>query len=211
MKIIDCIQGSPEWFEAHRGIPTASNFDRILTAKTMKLSAQADKFIAELIGQIFTIGSIEPKGYISRPMQDGILMEPEARRWYEFERNCEVRQVGMCLTDDGHFGASPDALVGEDGALELKCPLAATHVQYLLDGVLPSEYAAQVHGELIVTGREYVDFVSYCPGLPGFIVRQTPNAYTESLRKALDEFWTRYQVTLAKVRGIGSALAVEAK
>ena len=200
MKIIECEQGTAKWWEAHRGIPTASSFDRIMTPKRLQLSSQCDEYIAELIAQkLLPTLSMIPEGYVSRAMQQGILLEPDARRWYEFEREVEVKQVGFCLTDDERFGASPDALVGDDGALELKCPLPHTHVKYLLDGVLPAEYRCQVHGELLVTGRDWVDFVSYCPGLPPFIIRVLPNGFTSSLASTLTTFLERFDKALEKV------------
>lgn len=196
MKINHCIQGGTEWWEFHRGLATASSFDRIITPKKMELSAQADDLIAELISHRFIEGSIAPTGYISPAMVNGIELEPEARRWYEFENDCEVQQVGICITDDGRFGASPDALVGGDGGLELKCPLPKTHVKYLLAGTLPDEYRCQVHGELFVTGRAWFDFVSYCPGLPPFCIRVVPDEFTKRLAVVLDLFWDKYERAL---------------
>jgi len=77
------------------------------------------------------------EAYTSRAMQDGIDMEPEARACYSFLAGGEVKQVGFCLSDDGRFGCSPDGLVGDDGGLELKCPLPKTHIKYLVEGELP--------------------------------------------------------------------------
>jgi hypothetical protein len=82
-----------------------------------------------------------------------------------------VEQVGLCYSDDKKFACSPDGLVGEDGGLEIKCPLVATHIGYLLNGELPSDYFQQVQGCLFVTGRKWWDFMSYSPGLKPFIIR----------------------------------------
>lgn len=197
----ECPQGSDTWFELRKGVPTASRFDRILTARKMKISGQADGLIAELIGEKFSL--ITPENvehYTNRAMRWGEECEAEARRWYSLETNGDVLQVGFCLTDDGRFGCSPDGLVGEDGGLELKCPQPKTQVEYLLANELPAEYKAQVHGALIVTEREWWDFLSYAPGLPPFVVRVTPNSYTRELRVALEMFWERYQESLARVK-----------
>jgi len=75
------------------------------------------------------------------------------------------------LHDNVEAGASPDGLIGEDGLLEIKCPLAHTHVGYLREGVLPPKYIPQVQGQLWVTGRQWCDFVSYHPELKIMIVR----------------------------------------
>ena len=199
MRIVDCIQGSEQWFEAHRGIASASNFDKVITPKTGKPSASMDDLVCELIGQICTQGSIAPEGYVSRPMLNGIQMEPEARRYYEFEKNVTVHQVGFCVSDCGRWGCSPDALIGEDGILELKCPTLKTQARYLLDGVLPAEYKPQCHGSLIVTGRAWLDFMSYAPGMKPLLIRVVPDDYTKALRECLDQFWSKYTEALKKL------------
>lgn len=204
MKLFDCVQYSPEWWEVRCGIPTASAFDRIITAVTGKPSSAARAYMCELAADIacltpnfFTERDNRPKSYA---MENGTNTEPEARRFYEMEREAEVRQVGFILSDCGRYGCSPDGLVGEDGGLELKCPLLKTQAEYLLDGpVLPVAYKPQVHGSLIVTGRKWWDFLSYSPGLPPLLVRVEPDKYTDTLRKILEDFCAEYDRVLAKL------------
>lgn len=194
MKTFFMVQYSPEWWEARAGIPTASNFGRILTASG-KLSAQADDYACELIGEAMNPSApfFTERGGHTAAMRNGQNTEPEARKYYTLETGNAVQQVGFCLTDDGRFGCSPDGLVGDDGCLELKCPLAKTQIGYLLEGKLPTEYRPQVHGQLIVTGRAYVDFLSYVPLLNPLLIRVTADEYTDRLRVALDSFWERLQ------------------
>jgi hypothetical protein len=197
---IECEQGSLEWHMARRGIPTASGFSRIMTPKTMKLAAAHVEYACELIGDLFSLDEPE-EGYESKAMTHGILNEPEARAWYEMETNQTVTRAGFIVTDDQRFGCSPDGLVGEDGGLELKCPQTKTHVRYLLNGKqVPDEYKAQVHGNIIVTGRAWWDFLSYCPGLPPLLVRVEPDAYTLALKRCLEQFWEKFSEMLAAVR-----------
>lgn len=200
MKIVKCEQYSPEWWEARRGIPTASAFDRIITP-TGKLSAQADDYINELIGERVCL---TPNFFADNPMSaamaNGRDCEPQARSWYELE-HAEVERVGFIMTDDERFGCSPDGLVGSDGCLELKCPKLKTQVKYLLAGGLPPEYKPQVHGQLIVTGRSWVDFVSYAPGLDKLLVRVTPDAYTKEVKVALEVFYEKYRAAWERIRG----------
>lgn len=203
MKIIDVVQMSPEWYEARMGIPTASRFDRIITAKTGKLSAAADDLIAELIAERL---DPHPGGMTEKPMnaamRHGVDTEPEARRFFEMERGVQVRQVGFCTTDDGRIGCSPDGLIDPDGVLELKVPQLKTHIGYLMRNELPPEYAAQCHGHLVVTGRAYCDFMSY-GGLTiePLIVRVEPNEYTRNLRIALEQFLERLDRAIRKLKG----------
>ena len=200
MKTYDFAQYSPPWWTVRRGVPTASVFDKIITPVKGELSRSAVDYAHQLIADQYDpdYGVIED--YVSAAMKNGTMMEPEARRFYAFERGYDVQQVGFCTTDDGRFGCSPDGLVGDDGGLELKSPAPKTQVAYLLDGVLPTDYKPQVHGALIITGRKWWDFMSYVPGFPPLLVRVEPDDYTEKVRKALGDFWPLYQAMLDEVR-----------
>jgi hypothetical protein len=192
MKIHDCRQGSPEWWSFRAGVPTASNFEKIVTPKKMTLSAQGAGYIRELIEERI-VGAEWIDRPTTRPMQHGIDLEPEARAFYEVMTDADVDRVGFITTDDGRFGCSPDALVGEDGGLELKCPQVRTHIGYLLEGGLPAEYRLQVHGSLWVTGRSWWDFVSYSMGLPPLVVRVERDQTTKTLGALLEKWWPSYQ------------------
>ena len=207
-RVYDCIQYSPEWWQLRRGIPTASNFGRILTPKTQKLSSQADDYICELIADQVQLNPpffTERNGHTAA-MRNGINCEPEARRFYEMEVGLDVRQVGFVTTEDGRFGFSPDGLVGEEGGLELKCPEAKTQARYLIDATLPDEYRAQVHGPLALAlidptmPFKWWDFMSYCPGLADLTIRVEPDDYTKKLAEALEVFYARYQSLLERLR-----------
>ena len=132
-------------------------------------------------------------------MRNGSAMEPTARRYYEFDNDCEVKECGFITTDDGRFGYSPDGLVGDDGLIELKSPKHHTHVAWLRAGIVPPEHLAQCHGGLLVTGRAYIDFMSYAEGLPPLLVRVEPDEKTEALRVALERFWDEYQAAKALI------------
>lgn len=201
MKIIQCEQLSPEWWAARNGVPTASEFGRILTPKTLKPSAGAQDYAIELIADLLSPSPLTER-YQSPAMANGTLTEPEARRWYEMDSGYDVEQVGFITTNDGRFGCSPDGMIAPNGGLELKCPAPKTHLRYLLAGEVPADYLAQVHGALIVTGRAWWDFVSYAPGLPPLVVRTECNAYTLALKAALETFWEQYTELLARVKAL---------
>lgn len=199
MKTIDCQQYSREWWEARRGIATASAFDRIATPAKGDYSTQAEGYACQLIADRFDRWYGCTEDYVSAAMKNGTIMEPEARNFYELKRDYDVVQVGFCLADDGRLGCSPDGLVGDHGGLELKSPTLSTHVKYLYDGVLPTKYKPQVHGCLIVTGRAWWDFMSYAPGLPPLLVRVEPDEYTQRLRDTLAQFLADYDRILEKI------------
>jgi YqaJ-like viral recombinase domain len=170
MLVVECEQRAPEWFAARLGIPTASEFGRILTP-TGLVSKQADGYLYELLAEWLTGKPHE--GFSGRDwIERGRLLEAEARSWYQLVSDTEVRQVGFVYEDGRKLvGASPDGLIGTTGGLEIKCPLAHTHVKYLISTELPSEYIPQVQGGMMVTGAEWWDWLSYHPDMPPVKIR----------------------------------------
>ena len=158
---LDCEQGSEEWLAARLGIPTATGFENIVTA-TGKKSASYIKYMAELIEEsILGGGDTFKSGFMER----GNQLEPQARAAYEFLTGNDVIQVGgVYLNEDREVMVSPDGLIPSlKKGLEIKCPKMSTHIRYLLEGGVPSEYIIQVQANLWVTGYDTWDFVSYCP------------------------------------------------
>ena len=164
---IDCEQGSDEWLAARLGVPSASNFGKVVSP-TGKLSASKKGYMLDLLAERLTG---ESTSFTSNAWMDrGTELEPEAANLYEFMTDSECEEKGFLLDDSGKFGASPDRIVGE-GGLEIKCPKPATHVEYLLAGKAPTKYLPQIQGCMLVTGAKWWDFMSYCPGIKPLIVR----------------------------------------
>jgi hypothetical protein len=117
-------------------------------------------------------------------MERGTELEPIAREHYEATLDVLVAECGFILHSDYEdwIGISPDGLAfpGLESleythGLEIKCPLAKTHLGYMFNGVLPNEYKWQVQGALWVTKLPYWDFMSYYPNMKPFIVRVRPD------------------------------------
>jgi hypothetical protein len=187
MIIVDCEQGKPEWLAARCGIPTASEFGKILTS-TGKVSTQAGGYMNKLLAE-WMMGEASPS-YASEWMERGNEVEAEARDFYSFDTGQEVETIGFALKDErGLVGCSPDCLVGDAGGLEIKCPSPAIHVEYLLAGKVPTKYVPQVQGCLWVTGREWWDFLSYHPELPPLKIRVARDEqYITSLAAEVERF-----------------------
>ena len=183
MRVSDCEQGSQEWLQSRLGKPTASNFGKLITS-TGKPSASADSYINELIAQRIT-GEL-PEFFKSEAMERGNELEPHAKASYEFTHDVDVVEVGLCLHDEYECGASPDGLIGEDGGIEIKCPLPHTHVAYLRAGEVPSKYIPQIQGCMWITGRKWWDFMSYHPAMENLIVRvERDDEYIQKLADAV--------------------------
>lgn len=201
MTTLDTPQRTQAWYDARKGLPTCSRFDQILTAAKGEPSKSQETLINELLAESILPpeqGFIKPN-VITAEMEYGMKLEAEARCCYELEYATEpVKEVGFIVADSGLYGGSPDALVGDDGGVEIKCPSAVTHIGYLRSGVLPSEYKCQVHGYLVVTGRAWWDFFSYARNLPVFRIRVTRDGFTDKLQAELLRFSEKYNTERIK-------------
>jgi hypothetical protein len=201
MKIHDAPQQSVEWYELRLGIPTASEFSKIVTPKG-KLSTQARDYAFRLIAEAIlreTSESLSKLEWIAR----GKELEPEAARLYEFQYDLETVPVGLITNDDETLGASLDRLVGDAGCLEIKCPAAWTHVGFMVEG-FGDDYKPQVQGQLFVAEREWCDRFSYHPRLPPHCQRTyRDEPYITLLDKALNAFIEMKAEMIEKIRAAG--------
>jgi len=170
MKVHDCIQGSREWRKLRLGVPTASNFDKIITPKTGKPSSQAESYRMDLLAEMVLGQPLEKVK--TEWMQRGNDLEPVAISYYEFQTDAETMPVGFITNDAGTVGASPDRIVNDDLLLEVKCPSAGQHLAYVLGkhGV-DAEYRVQLQGQLFIAEKKAVDIISFHPQMPHAIVR----------------------------------------
>ena len=165
-------QVSDEWFRLRAGKITGTCFSVLMSKKVGGVSRPA--MIRRLAEERIT--GVREAGFRSEAMIRGEEMEPEARRWYEFHTGNDVTQSAFITHPALPFvGVSPDGLVGEDGGVQIKCPLDEGHKKFVRLSRLPSQYRWQVQGELWVSGREWWDFVSYPDDGDGVILRVTPD------------------------------------
>lgn len=180
-------QGSMEWHDARLGIPTASRFDEILTPHELKRSASSYGYMVRLLSDWLTgtPSDIAASGFMNR----GKNLEKEAAAWYAWDREVTVQKVGIILRDDRMVGASPDGLVGDDGLIEIKVPGAAQHVRHMLEGM--RGHVGQTQGALWLSGRKWIDLISWHPDLPAQVVRvERSEEYIRALEPAIADFLT---------------------
>lgn len=184
--IIECEQRSPEWFEAICGNVGASSIDKIITTKG-EPSKQRTEYMMTLAAERIT--GKQEVGYLTQAMVNGIEREAEARSLFEMSQGVEVQQVGLIYKDDKSAHCSPDGLIGERSGLEIKNPISKTHIKYLLDERLPTEYFCQVQFSLLVSGRGSWWFMSHYPGIKPFMVDVfRDEKWIEKCEKELKEF-----------------------
>lgn len=201
MIIVDVEQQTRDWYMEKNGVPSASNFDKIITASGDQ-SKQRQAYLYQLAGQ--KVSGTQDAGFQSAGMLRGIEMEAEARNLYELVTDAKIQRVGVCFRDERKlYGCSPDGLIGKSGLLEIKCPFVQTHVGYLMKGVLPLEYFVQTQGQLLVTERPWVDFISYYPGIRPLTVRvKRDRKFLPKLEAELDLFCRDLKKTVSKIKGL---------
>ncbi len=183
----DVIQGTSEWAELRCGIPTASQFHRIITPNG-EPSKQSEVYLYELIAERILR---EPTvGYTSHWMDRGSDLELEAVNYYEFLNDCSTEKVGFILNDAKTAGASPDRLVGDPGLLEIKVGKPSTHIGLLLkSGKAYEEHRIQTQGQLLISERDWNDLLAYNPGLPPALYRATrEEPFLKMMNTALQTF-----------------------
>lgn len=193
----DLEQGSPEWFAARAGIPTASKFATVMAKGEGKTRSE---YMRTLAGEILTG---EPAEQFSNVHTErGNAMEDEARETYAFINDAEIQRVGFIR--NGNKGASPDSLVGTNGGLEIKTALPKIQIDRLERDRLPPEHKAQVQGNLWIAEREWWDFVSYWPRLPVLTVRvYRDEEYIATMADEIDRFNDELAALVERIRNYG--------
>lgn len=202
LEIFDCDQGSDDWYECRRGIPTASKFMTIMAkGKDGGASITRRKYMYQLAAEIVT-GAVH-EGYRNADIERGHEMEPEARNMYALITDAEPTAVGFVR--NGPKGCSPDSLVDKSGILEIKTKQPDLLIETLLRDVFPAEHKAQCQGALWVTEREWIDIAVYWPRLPLFIKRAyREEAYIAQIAEAVDAFNEELENVVDQVRRYGA-------
>lgn len=165
MKIIECLQGSPEWHAARCGRVTASRVADIMRTTKSGVSASRNTYLGELVAE--RLSGVVAEGFKSKAMEWGNETEEKARDFYAFMRNIEPVAVGLVIHPTIEMAAaSPDRLIGDDGLLEVKCPNSATHIATLRGAPIDPDYIKQMQWQMACTERDWCDWVSFDPRLP---------------------------------------------
>lgn len=185
----EMIQGSDEWMDARRGLITAGSMKLILTPTLKMASNEKERtHLYELLAQRAT-GYTEPD-YISDDMLRGMGDEIYARALYS-ENYEEVTECGLVTNDEWGFtiAYSPDGLVGDEGMIECKSRKQKFQAQTIIEDEVPVDYMLQLQAGLMVTRRKWIDFISYCGGMPMFVKRVYPvPAYIDAITEAATAF-----------------------
>lgn len=203
MKIVtDIEQGTPEWLACRLGIATASELDCLLVSgkHPTGFGVAAFTYMDQLIGERITEEAAElpfqTKATIRGHEQEGVALS-----LYEAREEVKVQKVGIILNRG--IGYSPDGLVGTDGLIEIKTKLPKFQIGVILSGEVPKEHVAQCQGGLWASDREWIDFISYWPGMPLFVKRM--NRDEAMIRKIAERVKLFYEILderMNKVLGV---------
>jgi len=197
MIVVPGAQGTEAWARAKLGVPSASQFHRILT-KTGKLSAQGDHYLAELVAERLLGQVLDPAttAYMAR----GTTLERRAVSEFEFENDVTCEAVGFCLRDDRRSGCSPDRLVGAAGLLEIKCLGLVGHVEAML-GMRDGDHMVQCQGQMWVTGRQWCDLRFYSPEFdPAGLRIERDAEWMDLFDETIPDFCDRLDAATEKLR-----------
>ena len=197
-------QRSEEWFQARLGKVTASRVADVLAKIKSGESASRRNYKIQLVSERLT--GERQETYVNQAMQDGIDREQFARDRY-VQQFGEVEEVGFVKHPTLEAGASPDGMVGDDGIIEIKCPMGSTHTETLMTQEVPSKYVPQIQFQLLVTGRKWCDFVSYNPMFPEnlqvFVRRVFANKeYQQELEDEVKQFLKEVDDVISKLKEI---------
>jgi hypothetical protein len=168
---------SKEWFNARLGKITSSSIWNIMVEpkeKVLKeageLSSTAQDYLKTKLAEALT-GVY--RDFKNDATTHGLETEAEAIQYYMNKTGNIVKEVGFIESIKGLYGGTPDGLVNDDGIIQVKCPYNYDkHIQYgLVDSVeyfksKYREYYWQCQSDMLISEREYCDFVSYCRDMP---------------------------------------------
>lgn len=170
MRIINCPQGSPEWFQARSGVITASNVAE--TRRRLKSGANKGDFTTAAHNLAFQLaverikdGPVDQDQYETYSMRRGKELEEDARLLHEDRLGILIGQSGVVLSDCGKFGYSTDGFIGDSGLAEYKCFLDMTKVREILFASSTDDVMDQVQTGMWLTDRAWCDFALYFPDL----------------------------------------------
>ncbi len=158
-------QQTTEWFAARLGKATGSRISDIVAKTKTGYAASREDYMFQLVVERLT--GVNTVSFSSKEMQWGVDQEEYARAAYEAHMGVLVEQVGSI--DHPRIAmssASPDGLVGDDGMIEVKCPMTKNHLNMFLGQSIAKVYKDQMMWQMAVTGRKWVDYVSFDPRCP---------------------------------------------
>lgn len=178
-------QSTEEWQALRIGRFTASNFHVFLGNSQTRTNEIYKKAAERLTGK-----KCDQDNFKNGHTERGHELEDLAREAYTFETGNEVEQVGFIELDD-FVGCSPDGLINGKGLLEIKCLDNHGFIKARNKDYIAPTHKTQIQFCLMVTGREYLDYVIFNPnfGDRGLVIRtvERDEEYIDKIKDALEK------------------------
>ena len=203
----DLIQGTDEWHAARCGMVTASVAGKLLTSTLKVADNESSRGVVLTLAAERITGYVDPT-YCGSSMERGHEDEPYARDTYS-EHVAPVDEAGFMVRDFGGYriGYSPDGLVRVDGQIEVKSRLQKIHLRAILEDRVPAENYAQIQCGLLVSGRDWCDYVSFCGGMPMWTKRVYPDpTWFAAILAAVETFEANVAGILARYHEVVAGL-----
>ncbi|QDF19560.1 exonuclease [Arthrobacter phage Kumotta] len=167
---------------------------RAAAARELDKVIAADVTSETALGLLMTLAAERITGFVeptvqSRAMERGQLDEPYARDAYA-THHAKVTELGFMVRNFGAYqiGYSPDGLVGDKGLIEIKSRTQKIQLRTVLADEVPGENMAQLQTGLLVSGRDWIDYVSYSGGMKLWTKRVHPDpAWQAAILDAADQ------------------------
>lgn len=203
----DLIQGTDEWHAARCGMVTASVAGKLLTSTLKVADNESSRGVVLTLAAERITGYVDPT-YCGSSMERGHEDEPYARDTYS-EHVAPVDEAGFMVRGFGDYriGYSPDGLVSVDGQIEVKSRLQKIHLRAILEDRVPAENYAQIQCGLLVSGRDWCDYVSFCGGMPLYVKRVYPDpTWFAAILAAVETFEANVADILARYHEVVAGL-----
>jgi len=206
IEIVDCVQGTPEWYTARCGVVTASKFSDVMAKGEGKVRRS---YMYRLAGERIT--GVPAETYRNADMERGQEMEAEARSFYAMMTSADLKLVGFIK--NGNKGCSPDALIpAENGGLEIKTCQPSVLVEYLMKAAadplwFPPEHKAQLQGNILVAELKWIDLCCYstAAGIPPLVRRiEADSPYILAMGAEVLRFNEELEGVIKTVKGFGA-------
>lgn len=210
-EVLNVQDNETEWQQERLGKFTSSRIGDLMTSGRGKDKFWGDtamNYIYEKVAELMTgVPHYIPE---NRAMDWGNEYEAEAIEKYNQTREVQAEHMGKTFIQFNELcGGSPDASVGEDGILEVKCPYnSANHIKTFITGEIDKKYMYQCQGNMLFSDRQWCDFVSYDPRMPEAmqlkVIRverddEICNAILERITKASEEILKIQELTGIKI------------
>lgn len=203
---VDIEQNCDEWLALRAGKVTGSAIGKIMANFGKAFGDPAKALAATIAVEQLTGRRALSCGYTNSHMDRGHEEEPLAIAAYENRYFVDVGHGGFY--DNGDTGTSPDGRVLDTGLVEVKSAIPSIHYERIRKGGFDSTYKWQFVFHLRESGRDWVDFLSYCSDFPEEtrlydfrIHRESVAAELEQVEIRLAEFWKLVAEIKPTIRG----------